>query len=185
MDESRVIASATRWRAVSIVLGLATLVGVLGAGAGLPRWTVALPIVYAVAMVLVIYSKLQFTEDVGLRDDVRLSPDDLLRTIQSRYPDARIRKKRGTDTTIRTRHDALHDIKVRNARPDGRVIRVTSTPPARGELGMQPLRSRIHEWADIVRIMRREFGADEDSSPGARATLTQSDKTSGNAASAA
>ena len=149
-----------------MVLGLAALLCVLGAGVRLPWWTVGLPAVFALAMILIIYSKLQFTEDVGLRDDVRLSADDLIRTIRSRYPDARIRKQRGTDIAIRTGHDALHDIKVSNADPDGRVIRVTSTPPARGELGMRPLRSRIDEWAEIVRIMRREFGTAEDSSPG-------------------
>jgi hypothetical protein len=158
MNESRVIESAVRWRLVSFALGAAALLIILGTGTLLPPYLLVLSVALAGSMFGIIYSKLQFVENVQLRDNSRPMAEDLIAAMRSRYPDARVTKQRGRDVTIKTRQSALHDIRISTLGPDDDVLRVTSTPPARGELGMQPMRSRIHEWVEIVEILNRGFG---------------------------
>lgn len=154
MASPRSLRNAEFWWLVAVALGVGALLALVGIPFGLGWPGVVAAIALSAAMYTVIYSKLQFTESFETGDVTppSSSVESVLRTV---LPGVRLRKEGGDTLSFVPRADALHELRVVRS---PRAIRVTSTPPARGELAASRLRARFHEWEEAVTALRNAFG---------------------------
>jgi hypothetical protein len=161
MDRDRLLREARRWRAVAACLGAIAFVAVLGSGTLFP-WQASLVaialLIAMIAMIAIIYTKLQFRYSLHLRPTTELTPSVVLDAVRPRFSDVRASMKPGGSVIEVRPTPSSSEIRIGRIQEGGTTASVISPPPAMGELSAARLRRRALEWADVIDALEGAVG---------------------------